>query len=269
MGKAKRTERGMAEQSVLQDPGAGDVEARRCQACGGTACGHAIAHDGMDLYRCADCGLIFLDPMPTPDELAAIYDDPYDGATTSYFAKVGKKLRRSRGRVRQLRRYVRGGRFLDVGCSGGFVVEAAGEQGFDGYGIDPDPHSIAYAREHYPRGTYFEATMETFDAAETGFDAVYCSEVIEHVPDVDRFVAAIVRVMAPGAVLYLTTPDISHWRRPRDLRRWDAFCPPAHCLYFNPASLIGLFANHGLELIRRRLAFKPGIKLFLRKPAAL
>ena len=49
-------------------------------------------------------------------------------------------------------------------------------------------------------------------------------------------------------------------------RRWDAFCPPAHCLYFNPASLIGLLARHGLELLRRRLAFKPGIKLFLRKP---
>lgn len=256
----------MAQQSVLQDPGAGGVVARRCQACGGGACSHAIAHDGMDLYRCGDCGLIFLDPMPTPDELAAIYDNPYDGATTSYFAKVEKKMRRSRGRVRQLGRYVRGGRFLDVGCSGGFVVEAAVEQGFDGYGIDPDPHSIGYARQHYPRGSYFEATMETFDAPEIGFNAVYCSEVIEHVADVNRFVAAIVRVMAPGAVLYLTTPDISHWRRPRDLRRWDAFCPPSHCLYFNPASLIGLLERHGLELLRRRLAFKPGIKLFLRKP---
>lgn len=259
----------MAEWTISKYPGTGHGEARRCQACGGLDCSHAIAHDGMELYRCGACGLIFLDPMPTPDELSALYDDPFDGATTSYFLKVEKKLRRSRGRVRQLRRYVRGGRFLDVGCSGGFVVEAASEQGFDAYGIDPDSHSIAYAREHYPRGTYFEDAMETFDAGETGFNAVYCSEVIEHVPDVNRFVAKIVRVMAPGAVLYLTTPDISHWRRPRDLRRWDAFCPPSHCLYFNPASLIGLFANHGLELIRRRLAFKPGIKLFLRKPAAL
>ena len=263
----------MAEQRVLEDHGGGEAGARCCQACGGDSCSHAIAHDGMDLYRCGDCGLIFLDPMPTPDELEALYDDPYDGATTSYFAKVGKKLRRSRGRVRQIRRYVRGGRFLDVGCSGGFIVEAACAQGFDAYGIDPDPQSIAYARDHYPRGSYFEGTMETFDlaetghAAETGFNAVYCSEVIEHVPDVNRFVAAIARVMAPGAVLYLTTPDISHWRRPRDLRRWDAFCPPAHCLYFNPASLIDLLERHGLRLLRRRLAFKPGIKLFLRKHA--
>ena len=51
------------------------------------------------------------------------------------------------------------------------------------------------------------------------------------------------------------------------LERRIAECPPAHCLYFNPSSLIGLLARHGLELLRRRLAFKPGIKLFLQKHA--
>ena len=241
-----------------------------CPACGTAAHSHVISHEGMDLYRCGGCGLIFLDPMPGASDIAALYNDAYHGATTSYFAKVPAKMRRSRGRVRQIRRYVRAGRFLDVGCNGGFVVEAAREQGFDACGIDPDPQSIAYARAHYPLATYFEGTMEDFDAGGgdgPGFDAVYCSEVIEHVPDVNRFVAAIVRAMAPGAVLYLTTPDIGHWRRPRDLRRWDGFCPPAHCLYFNPASLTGLLERHHLGIVRRRLAFKPGIKLFARKPA--
>ena len=239
-----------------------------CPACGVEARSHVISHEGMDLYRCGGCALIFLDPMPGAGDIAALYNDAYQGATTSYFAKVPAKMRRSRGRARQIRRYVHSGRFLDVGCNGGFVVEAAREQGFDAHGIDPDPQSIAYARAHYPLATYFEGTMEDFDGgAGGGFDAVYCSEVIEHVPDVNRFVAAIVRAMAPGAVLYLTTPDIGHWRRPRDLRRWDGFCPPAHCLYFNPASLTGLLARHGLGIVRRRLAFKPGIKLFARKPA--
>ncbi|MFQ5958751.1 MAG: class I SAM-dependent methyltransferase [Alphaproteobacteria bacterium] len=238
-----------------------------CQACGAEACTPALSHAGVELYRCNECGLVFLHPMPCAAEVATFYDDAYEGATTSYFTKVDKKMRRSRGRVRQIRRYVRAGRFLDVGCNGGFVVEAARKQGFDAYGIDPDPVSIAYAREHYPRNTYFTGMMEAYDPGGLRFDAVYCSEVIEHVPDVNAFVAAIANAMAPGAVLYLTTPDISHWRRPRDLTQWDAFCPPSHCLYFSPHNLILLLDRHRFSVIRRRLAFKPGIKLFARKAA--
>ena len=99
------------------------------------------------------------------------------------------------------------------------------------------------------------------------FAAVYCSEVIEHAPDANRFVAAIAALMAPGAVLYLTTPDIRHWRRPKDIVRWDAFAPPSHCIYFSPRNLTRLLHQHGLAVFRRRLAFKPGIKLLARKRA--
>ena len=238
-----------------------------CQACGSRRRTHVISHEGMELFRCSECGLIFLDPMPEPSEVAALYTGAHEGATKGYFAKVDKKVRRSRGRARQLRRYVPGGRFLDVGCSGGFLTQAAHECGFAAYGLDIDPVLVAYAREHYPSNTFFVGSLEAFDPGRLRFDAVYCSEVIEHVPDVNAFVAAFFALMAPGAVLYLTTPDISHWRRPRDLRAWDAFRPPGHCLYFSPANLTLLLERHGLKVFKRRLAFKPGIKLFARKAA--
>ena len=93
------------------------------------------------------------------------------------------------------------------------------------------------------------------------FDVAYCSEVIEHVPNANRFVAAIAALMAPGGMLFLTTPDISHWRRPRDLAAWDVFVPPVHCLYFSPANLARLLGKHGLRIVHRRPAFKPGIKV--------
>ena len=147
------------------------------------------------------------------------------------------------------------------------MVEAARELGFEATGIDLDPVSVAYAREHFPLNSFFHGPAEGFAPGETLFDAVYCSEVIEHVPDANAFVAALPRLMAPGAVLYLTTPDIGHWRRPRRLERWDAFCPPAHCLYFSPANLTRLLARHALVVVRRRFAWKPGIKLFARKSA--
>jgi SAM-dependent methyltransferase len=99
------------------------------------------------------------------------------------------------------------------------------------------------------------------------FDAIACSEVIEHAPDCNRFTRALADLLVPGGLLYLTTPDIGHWRRPRDLDRWDAFCPPSHCIYFSPGNLSRLLAKHGLTVAWRAWSLKPGIKLIARKAA--
>jgi 2-polyprenyl-3-methyl-5-hydroxy-6-metoxy-1,4-benzoquinol methylase len=243
-----------------------------CQICGGTDCPLFIRHDGMALFRCRACGLVFLDPPPSPAEITGLYADTYRGATESYFRKPEIKLRRARVRMRRIVSYfsegVSGRTFLDVGANGGFMVETARQAGFAALGIEPDAHAVAYAREHFPAGEYINATLEDADLGQRRFDAVYCSEVIEHVADANRFLAKLARHMAPGGILYLTTPDIDHWRRPRDIRRWDAFCPPAHCLYFNRRNLARLLAKHGLTVVYRLWALKPGVKLIARREGA-
>ena len=61
------------------------------------------------------------------------------------------------------------------------MVEAARLAEFTAVGVEPDPASVAWAKEHYPANTYVVTTLETFasgnDLAEP-FDVVYCSEVI-------------------------------------------------------------------------------------------
>ncbi len=242
------------------------ASAPHCPVCDGAEQVFEMAARGHDLYRCGGCATIYVHGLPSNAEVAAGYDDSYDGATTGYFAKVDKKMRRSRGRIRQLKKLVpTGGRFLDVGCNGGFVVEAAREAGLDAWGLEVDGVSLAYAREHYPKNNYFLGLVEDFQP-DQGFDLIYTSEVIEHVSDVRPFMAAIARLLNPGGVVYVTTPDISHWRRPRDLDTWDGFNPPVHCVYFNPASMRLLLESLGLEIVKKLPAFKPGMKFIARKP---
>jgi SAM-dependent methyltransferase len=238
-----------------------------CPVCDGAEQVFEMTSNQCDLYRCAGCGTIYVHGMPSNAELAESYDDSYDGATTGYFAKVDKKMRRARGRINALKKRVRpGSRFLDVGCNGGFVVEAVREAGFDAWGLEVDGVSVAYAREHFPDNTYHHGIIEDF-YPDQGFDLIYSSEVIEHVADVRAFMAAVVRLLNPGGVFYVTTPDISHWRRPRDLEEWDGFNPPVHCVYFNPDSMRKLLTDHGLEVVKKLVAFKPGMKFIARKPA--
>jgi len=225
----------------------------------------------MRLFQCNACGLVWLDPLPDAEGVKGMYDDAYAGATAGYFSKVPQKLARSRGRVRSLVRLLEGGTagksFLDIGANGGFMAEAAREAGFVAVGIEPDPASVAYARAHYPGVTFVQGLLEDADLGGRRFDVAYCSEVIEHSTDCNRFASKLASVLRPGGILYLTTPDISHWRRPRDLERWDGFAPPAHCLYFSPRNLTMLLERHGFDVMRRRFAWKPGIKIIARRRA--
>ena len=234
-----------------------------CQVCGGRGLPY-VTHEGMALRHCPDCALVFMDPMPDAATISALYTDAYGGAAEGYFSKVDSKMRRCRRRARWLARRAPGRRFLDVGCNGGFMAEAMRERGFESHGIDPDPVSIAWAREHYPGNCFHVASVERFTSGEL-FNVVYCSEVIEHVTDLNGFVASIATAMAPGGVLFLTTPDMGHWRRPRDLTAWSMFTPPRHCIYFNRDNLTRLLSRHGLRIVHRRPAFKPGIKVLARK----
>ena len=242
----------------------------QCQVCGGGNCPPHIAQGEWRYRRCADCGLVFLSPMLTDGELAALYANPDSGGTRAYFRKEASKLRRARGRVRHLAKAMAGGptgrTFLDVGCSGGFMTQAALAVGFIPTGIDPDGDAVAHAEEHYPGPTYHVGGLTDFAAqTEQRFDAVYCPEMLEHVADANGFIGAIAGVMAPGAVSYLTTPDIGHWRRPKDLAAWGIFTPPYHCLFFSYANLCQLFTRHGLEVYHRQWAFKPDLKVLARK----
>jgi SAM-dependent methyltransferase len=213
-----------------------------CPVCRGAAA-EPWFRDGRHLLRrCPRCALVWLDPLPSAEVTAALYGDPYNGATEGYFAKVETKMRRARGRARRLARAAgSAGRFLDIGCSGGFMVEAMRREGFEAHGLDLDRFAIGWAARRWPACRFYNEPVEGFAARGLVFDAIYCSEVIEHVPDPHGFVAAIAGLLRPGGLAYITTPDISHWRRPKDL-----------------------FAEHGLNLYERRLAFKPGIKRIFR-----
>ena len=241
------------------------MSAPNCQVCGSARIEPYHRDADATLFRCGDCGFVFLHPIPDAATQAALYENAGIGAR--YFPKTERKLARAKVRMRQLQRHAARGRFLDAGCNGGFMVEAARLAGFDAHGVEPDPASVQWARQHFPANAFVVATLEEFVAggAQSPFDLVYCSEVIEHAPDANKFVSALAAAAKRGGTLYLTTPDITHWRRPRDLAKWDGYKPPEHCLYFSPSNLRRLLERHGFAVERTAWAWKPGIKMVARR----
>lgn len=104
-----------------------------------------------------------------------------------------------------------GKRALDVGCGGGILSESLAREGAIVTGVDPSEKSIAVAREHAKQSglaiDYRVASAENLAANDftQGFDLVFAVDVLEHVDDLDRTLAAIATVLAPGGGLGFLT----------------------------------------------------------------
>lgn len=104
-----------------------------------------------------------------------------------------------------------GRRALDVGCGGGILAESLAREGAVVTGVDPSERSLAAAREHAARAglaiDYRRGTAEDLLGAglEGTFDLVFAVDVLEHVDRLDRALAAIARVLAPGGSLGFLT----------------------------------------------------------------
>lgn len=140
------------------------------------------------------------------------------------------------------------------------------EAGFDSYGIDLSQEAIDYGKENFPQNTFHNLPIEEAANQLPQCDLIYCSEVIEHVLDLDSFVSNLAALMKPGGYLYLTTPDAGDRRCPKDLRDWYGFKPPEHCLYFTLNSLKKSLGRHGIIVKKRYFQFKDGLKVLAYKP---
>jgi 2-polyprenyl-6-hydroxyphenyl methylase/3-demethylubiquinone-9 3-methyltransferase len=101
-------------------------------------------------------------------------------------------------------------RVLDVGCGGGILSEGLAERGAEVLGIDLGADNIVAAQAHAAgrglRVDYRCVDIESVAAeAAGGFDVVACLEMLEHVPDPSRIVAACATAVRPGGAVFFST----------------------------------------------------------------
>jgi SAM-dependent methyltransferase len=185
-------------------------------------------------------------------DYAAIYTKQYFSGETSFFYRFGY------GRfarfyfdalVRPLLphlRVIERGNVLDVGCAYGLVL-ARVPDGLHKFGIDVSEHAIEEAARRVPDADLRIGNAEReLPFPSDFFDVVTCNDVIEHLENPERALANIHRVLKPGGVLYLNTPNLNALRRTL-YRRADAM--EHHVSLFSHDALVERLTGHGFEII--------------------
>ena len=104
-----------------------------------------------------------------------------------------------------LRPKIPGGKVLDVGCGVGQVVARLTEGGFEAYGVDVSEPSIERARKFCPRCEVYDGKRLPFEGE--FFASAGALNVLEHVEEPENFIKELVRVVAPGGKLVISSPN--------------------------------------------------------------
>ena len=224
---------------------------RPCPTCGSTEETLELEKDHMRIVRCRQCDLVFVNPTFDEAHYKSVYasqayqDIVRDLGINSHEYRV-KRFGTERVRLMSEHLRVNGGapRYLDVGCSTGFVVEAARDKGWDAIGIDLNPSAIEFGRS---RGLDLRTiALEEAGFAPRTFDAVSLFDVLEHLLDPRRTLRACAELLAPGGILFLYVPNFDSASRLLMGANAHFIWPTHHLNYYTPETVRDLMVRHAL-----------------------
>lgn len=245
------------------------------------------------VYDCAACGLVYLWPQLSDDEvremftrlytegegsvaeLKTYYDFTYrdtpDNPLVQLYERWLDALERERGP----------GRLLDIGCGTGLFLAVARRRGWEPHGVDDCKEATDHARDHFGLEVW-DGEFTDFVADGERFDAITMWDIIEHARDPVGLLEAARGVLAPGGVIGISTPNqrsildvvagaLYRLSGGRVTGPLEKFYIEQHFLYYSPATLEASIRRAGLQVVAiereltdlRRLSLSPANRLIL------
>lgn len=136
---------------------------------------------------------------------------------------------------------------LEIGCSVGCTLEAAERIGWQATGVDISREAVRHCRSLNLNALHVGPLELPFPDAT--FDVVAAWHVIEHVRDVRETLQEWSRVLKPGGLMMLETPDASCRKARRMGSRYRKFWAPEHTYTFTKANLTEFLRLAGMSVV--------------------
>jgi SAM-dependent methyltransferase len=143
------------------------------------------------------------------------------------------------------------GRVLEVGCGLGHLLARLVDQ-YDVFGADINQSALTQATGNVPQGNFLCMSAEDLGAfPDDMFQVVIAKHVVEHLPDPERAIAEMSRVLTPGGFLLFATPNIDSFARAVKKDLWIGYKDPTHISLWSPDKWIGNLRTY--QLLPRKI----------------
>ncbi|MHC4544009.1 MAG: class I SAM-dependent methyltransferase [Planctomycetota bacterium] len=196
-----------------------------------------------NVVQCRNCGLIYINPRPSENEIAKFYPETYSWKETlTAESKITKTVRKLEKMYRyhllsyETSKVIKAakrkmGKLLDVGCGSGDRLDIFRRLGFDTYGVEISA-SAEYARERFglnvKQGDLFEASYP-----DSFFDIITLNNVLEHTHNPQKITGELYRILKEDGIVAIQVPNIDCIQFKLFKKRWAAVDVPRDMYYFN------------------------------------
>jgi 2-polyprenyl-3-methyl-5-hydroxy-6-metoxy-1,4-benzoquinol methylase len=211
---------------------------------------HSVSKETFSLLYNKEYDILKTHPTPSLEALPKYYEsEDYishtDGKRT-LFEKIYHLVKRNaiKGKVSLITsEQNQKGKLLDIGSgTGDFLVEAK-NQGWSILGFEPNSDAKQLAAN---KGVSF--TEDIFALPENTFDAVTMWHVLEHVPNLEEYIANLKRIVKPNGTIIIAVPNYKSYDAKYYNRFWAAYDVPRHLWHFSKTSIKRLFSDVDMEL---------------------
>lgn len=204
-----------------------------------------------EAYKCSKCKLIFMNPQLNDEGLNEYYTNYIGKRRLGNNKKMEQRAEQYLLDARLIKIFLTEGTILDVGCNGGFFLDALGEN-YKRFGTELDSEAVAYAKQNFPRygSNIFNGSLKSVKFSKNKFDLVTMRGVIEHVSNPEEIICEISRILKKNGFLYFcATPNGESFSANLYRENWNLFHPVQHIWHFSPGNLSTICNKYGLQLI--------------------
>jgi len=227
-----------------------------CGFCGGESFRRGWDCGAFAFVGCHRCGLLQQNPQPDPTAVASRYGEAYlryEEANQYAFrdlellalGDLGLEAA-ARGIFDRAAGEGHKPRVLDVGCATGALLAALRDKGWDPQGVEISAAQASYGATHHGL-PIFAGTLESAAFPAASFDLVHASHLIEHLNDPASFIDEAARVLEPGGILALTTPNADGFQARLLGPAWRSAIYD-HLYLFSRRTLVALLESRGFSV---------------------
>ena len=242
---------------------------KQCILCGNGNRVPLFQKEAWHVYACSHCGLGFLDPRPSHEDLKDLYGenyfyDNYDNAVDPATPEFRKMLSLKTSHIRFFRRQKPKGRLLDIGCGYGYFLAACRERGYQVQGLDISDWAARYATEKLHLSV---AVGDLGDHAllQQDFDVITMWHFLEHTPDPHGALRTAKTWLKKDGILVVEVPNYEGTDAQKRWQNWEGWCLPHHLWHFTKKTLTMLLGMHGFRVIKIKDYHSDHVKQKLRR----
>jgi 2-polyprenyl-3-methyl-5-hydroxy-6-metoxy-1,4-benzoquinol methylase len=215
-----------------------------------TVIDYSVSKESFDLYKDESLDMLITHPQPSLENLGKYYE------SEDYISHTDNK----RSLFEKLYHFIKGialnnklnlinsfqpqkGRILDIGAGTGDFLSVAKNDGWQTIGVEPSDKAKTIAKN---KGVSF--VEQTDEIEKNSFDVITMWHVLEHVPDLEKQIKELKRLLKPSGTLIIAVPNFKSFDAEYYGKFWAAYDVPIHFWHFSKTAIKLLFEKEAMKL---------------------